>query len=130
MGREALRQKHPDLADFAEEINPFTSDTFMNLVTIIDDDDLKAIGQYSEKTLLERYHENLEHVKTAQPPLTSDAPSILLRKSDQLKKRKIPANVSAAKNQREAEQAEIDRVNKEKAEEEEAQRRAEEDAAR
>ena len=68
----------------------------MNLVTIIDDDDLKAIGQYSEKTLLERYHENLENIKKASPPLSSDAPSILLRKSES-EKRKIPTSVTAAK---------------------------------
>ena len=96
MGREALRQKHPDLADFAEELNPFTSDNFMNLVTIIDDDDLKASGQYSEKTLLQRYHENLENIKKASPPLSPDAPSILLRKSES-EKRKIPTSVTAAK---------------------------------
>ena len=65
MGREALRQKHPDLADFVEELNPFTSDNFKDLVTIIDDDDLRAIGQYSEKTLLERYYENIDNVKEA-----------------------------------------------------------------
>ena len=54
----------------------------MDLVTILDDDDLKAIGQYSEKTLLERYHENLENVKKASPPLPADAPSIMLRKQE------------------------------------------------
>ena len=97
MGREALRQKHPDLADFAEELNPFTSDNFMDLVTIIDDDDLKAIGQYSEKTLLERYHENLENIKKASPPLPPDSPSIQLRNSDTSQKRKIPTSVTAAK---------------------------------
>ena len=54
----------------------------MDLVTIIDDDDLKAVGQYSEKTLLERYHENLENVKKASPPLPPDSPSIQLRNSN------------------------------------------------
>lgn len=41
MARESLRQKHPDLADMAEEINPFLSSNFVDLVTIVDDDDLK-----------------------------------------------------------------------------------------
>jgi hypothetical protein len=69
----------------------------MDLVTIIDDDDLKAIGQYSEKTLLERYHENLENIKKASPPLPPDSPSIQLRNSDTSQKRKLPTSVTAAK---------------------------------
>ena len=63
-GEEALRQKHPDLAQLAEELNPFMGEDFVDeLVTIIDDDDLKRNGQYSEKTLTERYHENIEAIR-------------------------------------------------------------------
>ena len=55
MAREALRQKHPDLAEMAEEINPFTSANMVDMVTIIDDLDLRKHNQYSELTLVERY---------------------------------------------------------------------------
>ena len=65
LGREALRQKHPDLFDLAEEINPFMSEEFVDLVTIIDDDDLREHGQYSEKTLVERYYDNIELIRSA-----------------------------------------------------------------
>ena len=41
LAREALRQKHPDLADMAEEINPFMSKYMHDMVTIIEDEDLK-----------------------------------------------------------------------------------------
>lgn len=67
LGRESLRQKHPDLADLAEEINPFKSEDFLDLVTIIEDDDLLKFGQFDEKTLLEKYYENIETVKRASP---------------------------------------------------------------
>lgn len=79
LGREALRLKHPDLADLADEINPFKSEDFLDMVTIIDDDDLKEHGQYSEKTLIEKYHENLEHIRSAQPPLPADSPGATLK---------------------------------------------------
>lgn len=55
LAREALRQKHPDLAEMAEEINPFTSVNMVDMVTIIDDLDLRKHNQYSELTLAERY---------------------------------------------------------------------------
>jgi hypothetical protein len=46
---------HPDLAELVEELIPFTSNFMHNLVTILDEDDLKAQKQWSEKTLHERY---------------------------------------------------------------------------
>ena len=35
---------HPDLAEMVEEIAPFTNEFIDNMVTIVDDDDLKAWG--------------------------------------------------------------------------------------
>jgi hypothetical protein len=46
--REALRQNHPDIADLVEELVPFSSEFLSALVTVVDDDDLKEWGQYSE----------------------------------------------------------------------------------
>lgn len=40
--REAVRQMHPDLAELVEELIPFTSNFMQDLVTIMDEDDLKA----------------------------------------------------------------------------------------
>ena len=40
-----------------------------NLVTIVEDDDLKATGQWSDETLQERFDKNLDTVKKASPPL-------------------------------------------------------------
>jgi penicillin amidase len=40
--REAVRQTHPDLAELFEEIIPFQTDYLHNLVTILDEADLKA----------------------------------------------------------------------------------------
>ena len=65
---------HPDLAEMAEEINPFTSENMFDLVTIIEDDDLKANGQYSERTLIEKYREGMETVRKASPPLPEGVP--------------------------------------------------------
>ena len=53
--REAVRQMHPDLAELVEELIPFTSNFMHNLVTILDEDDLKAQKQWSETTIHERY---------------------------------------------------------------------------
>lgn len=40
--REAMRQNHPDLDRLMEEIMPFTSDMFNDMVPAVDDQDLKA----------------------------------------------------------------------------------------
>jgi len=80
LGREALRQKHPDLADLVDEINPYKSTEFIDMVTILDDDDLRQAGQYDEETLIEKYQSSLDRVKSAQPKLSPDTPSVKLRK--------------------------------------------------
>jgi len=69
LARESLRQGHPDLADIVEEVVPFHADFLHAFQTIVDDDDLKEWGQFSEKSLEERYNENIENVKKASPPL-------------------------------------------------------------
>ena len=53
--RESFRLRHPDLAEIVEEFAPFTSEHLNNLVTVVDDKDLKEWGQYSEDSLLSRY---------------------------------------------------------------------------
>ena len=58
-----------------EQMNPFKSEDMIDLVTIIDDDDLIQQGQWSDTTLLERYHAALDHVKSAQPELKPSVPS-------------------------------------------------------
>lgn len=55
LAREAVRESHPDLADMVEELIPFATEYLANLVTTVDDEDLKAWGQYSEQTLQEKY---------------------------------------------------------------------------
>ena len=51
----------------ADELIPYNSNFLLNLVTVLDDSDLKRMGKWSEKTLSERYLESLEHLKAAEP---------------------------------------------------------------
>ena len=68
--REALRQNHPDLELLLEEITPFTHEFFYSMAPVLDDDDLKRAGMFSEETLVERYKRAAKKVKEASPPLT------------------------------------------------------------
>ena len=52
-----------------EEMIPFETDFLHNLVTIIDDADLKENNQWSEETLQARYNKAKESIKKASPPL-------------------------------------------------------------
>lgn len=70
--REALRQAHPDLAEMAEELLPFTTSYMGSFVTVLAEDDMKRNDHFSEDTLNERYHAMKDHVRTASPPLGSD----------------------------------------------------------
>ena len=81
LAREALRQKHPDLGDMADEINPFMSEYLHDILTIVDDDDLKQFGQYSEVTLLEKYHADTELLKSASPALPPHVPGATLSRT-------------------------------------------------
>lgn len=40
-----------ELREWAEELTPFTSNYLVNLVTVLDDSDVKRMGKWSEKTL-------------------------------------------------------------------------------
>ena len=51
---------------------PFTADYLNDLVPIVDDDDLKSQGQYSEETLVERYRKSADLIKEASLPLDFD----------------------------------------------------------
>lgn len=53
--REFFRQKHPDLESLAEEIAPFAQDMLVNPMTIVDEEDLKYWGQFSEVSIIDRY---------------------------------------------------------------------------
>ena len=41
LSRESFRQRHPDLEEFVEEINPFYAGNLHTLVTVLEDEDLK-----------------------------------------------------------------------------------------
>lgn len=69
MAREAIRQSHPDLADLTEELIPFATEFLSALVTVVDDDDLKEWGQYSELTLQQRFESSREQANKANAPL-------------------------------------------------------------
>ena len=56
-----------------EDLAPFTSDFLNKIVTVVDDEDLKAAGQYSEESLLDRYRSAKDHIKAASPPLSNNA---------------------------------------------------------
>lgn len=44
-----------ELKDLVEEIVPFSKEHSHNLKTVLDDDDMKSVGLYSEVPLMERY---------------------------------------------------------------------------
>jgi hypothetical protein len=69
IGRESLRQNHPDLAEIAEEIIPFTASFLATVVTTVDEEDLKVWGQYVNTTLQERYDQAKEVIARAAAPI-------------------------------------------------------------
>lgn len=87
--REALRQTHPDLEVFSEDIYSFTADMMDEIVPILDDDDLKRMGHYSEKTLSQRYRESAARVKASQAPLPEERASTPYSKPVQQYKMKL-----------------------------------------
>lgn len=42
------------------------------MVPVVDDEDLKKHGHFSDESLIKRYREAKEHVKTAHPPKNSE----------------------------------------------------------
>ena len=67
--RESLRQKHPDLAEIVEDLVPFTSDKLPETLPIVDEEDLKQWGHYSEVSVLDRYRAATENVRRASPSI-------------------------------------------------------------
>ena len=65
--RDIHKMESQELMELSEQLTPFSSHYLHNLVTILDDDDLKQMGRYSEKTLSERYFENINHLRAAEP---------------------------------------------------------------
>lgn len=72
-----------------EDIFSFTADMMDEMVPIVDDDDLKESGQYSEKTLSQRYRESADRVKASQPPLPEQRASAQHSKPVQSYKMKL-----------------------------------------
>ena len=48
---------------------PFTADYLYDMVPIMDDEELKKAGKYSEETLVERYRKNAKLIEQASAPL-------------------------------------------------------------
>lgn len=70
LSREAMRQNHPLLAELVDEIMPFTSDMLVDQISIVDDDDLKQWGQYSEESLVEKYRKASKTIDEAGIPIS------------------------------------------------------------
>jgi hypothetical protein len=61
--REVNKMESEELREWADELTPSTSNYLVNMVTVLDESDVKRMGKYSEKTLGERYTENFEHLR-------------------------------------------------------------------
>ena len=104
----------------ADELNPFVSEFMYDLVTIVDDDDLKKFGQYSDVTLLEKFHDAKDLLKSASPKLPPNLPGATLSRTVNhaaQKKEQVRA-AERARNQarQEAERVEAERLEAEKTE--------------
>ena len=51
-----------------EELSPFTGDFMYDMVPVVDDDDLKKHGHFSNESLIKKYREAKERVMKAHPP--------------------------------------------------------------
>lgn len=71
--REVNKMESEELRYLADELTPFTKNYLHNMVTILDDSDAIRMGKYDEKTLSEKYLENLEHLRSAEPKHNYDA---------------------------------------------------------
>lgn len=65
--REVNKMESEELRYLADELTPFTMNYLVNMVTVLDDSDAIRMGKYSEKTLSEKYLENLQHLRDAEP---------------------------------------------------------------
>ena len=65
--REVIKSQSEEMRLLAEELIPYNANFFYNLVSVLDDSDLKRMGKWSDKTLSERYFENLDKLRAAEP---------------------------------------------------------------
>ena len=71
--REFNKINDDELSEIAEQLSPFTKQYLNNVVTILRDEDLKESGFWSEKTLSERYKEDQDYLKSAEPKKNRDS---------------------------------------------------------
>lgn len=65
--REILKSESPELAELADELVPYTAEYLHNLVTVLEEADLRRMGKWSDETLSEKYKKNQDHLKKAEP---------------------------------------------------------------
>ena len=53
--REVVKMENSEMAELADELIPYTAEYLINLVTVLEDDDLKRMGKWSNETLSEKY---------------------------------------------------------------------------
>jgi acyl-homoserine lactone acylase PvdQ len=53
--RSLVAQFHPDMEELIDEMLPYSANNAYDLVTILDDSDVRFMGQWSDETLFERY---------------------------------------------------------------------------
>lgn len=61
---------------------PFTSDNLKDMAPIVDDDDLRQWGQFSDESLVDKYRKNAEKVKRASPPIDHGQKAVSKRLAD------------------------------------------------
>lgn len=67
MQREITKLESEEASRIADELTPYRKEYLYSLVTVLDEADLRAQGKWSDKTLMERYYKNLDHLKAAEP---------------------------------------------------------------
>jgi len=55
--RPSSNLENGELRSIADELSPFRAEHTIDLMSILDDDDMKASGLYDEKTIMEKFHE-------------------------------------------------------------------------
>jgi acyl-homoserine lactone acylase PvdQ len=56
--REILKSESPELAELADELVPYTAEYLHKLVTVLEEEDLRRMGKWSEETLSQKYKKN------------------------------------------------------------------------
>lgn len=51
--REVNKMESEELANLADELTPYTKNYLINMVTVLDDSDVKRLGKWSDKPLSE-----------------------------------------------------------------------------